>query len=202
MSNPNFHPALAPVSGSYFEPGKLPRFMTCAELSKKLESRGLFLKPAKIQELCEAGKLPCFYFGEDRFNPLFHWDNVQHFISEGMLSHQRGQPLKIDVVVPPGNSSVPQNVPGALSAMEGLYEFKDPTVPCVYFLCDGGEITYVGKTINLPSRILSHREEKKFQQCFFILVPRSELDSVESQFIKLFQPRDNKAGIKRPGSAS
>ena len=63
----------------------------------------------------------------------------------------------------------------------------------IYFLIDGEEVVYIGQSINPLSRIGDHLRNKdgKFDRCFFIPVPRSILDLMESNFIKALSPKLN-----------
>jgi hypothetical protein len=91
--------------------------------------------------------------------------------------------------------------PTKLQNVPGLQEF--PFVfpqPCVYFLCLGSEIVYIGSSQNLFSRLPIHffggfalQDKKNFDSVFFIEIDadRFDLQEVESAFIRRFKPRLN-----------
>ena len=71
--------------------------------------------------------------------------------------------------------------------------------PGVYFLCQGDEVVYVGQSVSVPDRVMSHIREsrrpagKMFDplRIFYLPVPESELLRVESEFIARLRPRYN-----------
>lgn len=60
----------------------------------------------------------------------------------------------------------------------------------VYFLLDGLEVVYVGKTINNLSRPLSHRD-KKYDSINLIYCPKEKLVETEDFFIQKYKPKYN-----------
>ena len=74
----------------------------------------------------------------------------------------------------------------------------------VYFLWDGTELVYIGKSENVPKRIAEHMcaGRKRFTSvtCLRAVSQRSaaaigEIDSIESCYINLYRPRYNKGGL-------
>jgi excinuclease UvrABC nuclease subunit len=65
----------------------------------------------------------------------------------------------------------------------------------VYFLCDADEVVYVGQSVAVLSRIMTHVMErnKRFDpdRIFFLPVPQSELLRAEGEFIRLLKPKYN-----------
>ena len=61
----------------------------------------------------------------------------------------------------------------------------------VYFLINGSEIVYVGKTTMGISRVLSHCGTKEFDSYFTIDCDHEKLDETESNYIYKFEPRYN-----------
>ena len=92
-------------------------------------------------------------------------------------------------------------VPPALAGVDGLHQavFRVER-PCVYFLCLGDEVRYVGQTVCLQARLEDHRYVKEFDRVFFVDVPEASLNAVERRHIQALQPPDNDAG-KGQGSA-
>ena len=67
------------------------------------------------------------------------------------------------------------------------------TVPCVYFLMDGEECVYVGKTVSLPSRIYDHiKSEKKFESVYYLEISETEYEYIEGVIISSLKPKYNK----------
>ena len=72
--------------------------------------------------------------------------------------------------------------------------------PCgIYFLVSGDEIAYVGQSKYIKSRVSTHAIEKagKFDRVAFIEVDCALLDSVESRFIQIFNPRLNSNNLPK-----
>jgi hypothetical protein len=64
----------------------------------------------------------------------------------------------------------------------------------VYFLCRHDMVQYVGKTINVLSRLSQHMKEKDFDTVFFLPVWADEkmLEDIEFRFIDFFDPPLNR----------
>jgi excinuclease UvrABC nuclease subunit len=60
----------------------------------------------------------------------------------------------------------------------------------VYFLCYADTVVYVGQSINVISRLMTHitSDEKQFDSAFYIPVPEHQLASVELAFIRSLAP--------------
>jgi excinuclease UvrABC nuclease subunit len=86
---------------------------------------------------------------------------------------------------------VPLCLPPALAAISHLRELDLDSFCGVYFLCDGDEVVYVGKSLVAFSRALSHRKTKEFDRVFFLRTPESDLLAIERQFIESLKPRLN-----------
>lgn len=70
----------------------------------------------------------------------------------------------------------------------------------VYFLFAGGELVYVGQSVNVFVRLAAHMREKDFDRWSYVLCGRDELDTLETRFIKAFRPPLNIARVPRsPG---
>jgi predicted DNA-binding transcriptional regulator AlpA len=74
---------------------------------------------------------------------------------------------------------------------------------CVYFLVNFGTVVYVGKSTNLALRLHVHRRgtkaepAKEFNRVLYLPVEPSMLDAAELYYIRLFEPKHNKAGIEK-----
>jgi hypothetical protein len=84
-------------------------------------------------------------------------------------------------------------VPPELSMVKPLYKLPMAnlnTPPGVYFLCNEGKIIYIGKAVNVGSRLLEHKRnpEKVFDIVFFISCHLDQLLRIECACIKFFKP--------------
>ena len=62
----------------------------------------------------------------------------------------------------------------------------------VYFLLDGEEIVYVGKSINYHQRLKAHSKNKKFDSYYLLKCKNEkEMDILEFDFIVKFEPKYN-----------
>lgn len=60
--------------------------------------------------------------------------------------------------------------------------------PCIYFLFLNGELVYIGKTINLQTRLVTHLRDKVFDSYRYIECPQDRLNHYELRWIKRFKP--------------
>lgn len=71
---------------------------------------------------------------------------------------------------------------------------KMPEITCgIYFLRNGFEIVYVGQSVNVVSRVATHRAEgiKEFDSWHVLPCEREELDELEAEFIQMMKPKYN-----------
>jgi prophage regulatory protein len=63
----------------------------------------------------------------------------------------------------------------------------------IYFLIDGDQIVYIGKSINVFARIAEHQRnnEKKFDTFTYIQIPIDQLDEFEVEYINAYKPKYN-----------
>jgi len=72
---------------------------------------------------------------------------------------------------------------------------KIPRVCGVYFLIKECEIVYVGKSINVHNRLGSHLCDKDFDKINIIECGLTQLNRLESLYIKRFKPKYNILGV-------
>lgn len=66
----------------------------------------------------------------------------------------------------------------------------------VYFLIDGDEIVYIGRSGMLRTRLFDHMRTKKFTNVFFIACDDEDgMALIENKYIAHFKPVMNKAGV-------
>lgn len=68
----------------------------------------------------------------------------------------------------------------------------------IYFLMNGDELVYIGKTTKLADRLTSHNgdtmNKKEFDSIFFLPIEKNwELDVLERCYIEMYKPKYNKA---------
>jgi len=164
----------------------------CAKLPKGLKD---FISPSRLVELAEQGFAPCVKV-DIHPEPVFELRAIRDWIKVNMIHHYKGSPLPpncIQVITNNPRSLVPTDLPyGIQPLFECLKEYPlGYFPPCVYFLVRDKLIVYVGQTTSLPTRIERHREDKDFNYVFYMHVPKTRLDAVESAFIKYFKPEYN-----------
>lgn len=62
----------------------------------------------------------------------------------------------------------------------------------VYFLIDGSEVVYVGKSVRAASRISHHLDRMKFDRVLLMPCPPEKMIGVERRWINLLKPKHNK----------
>jgi hypothetical protein len=74
--------------------------------------------------------------------------------------------------------------------MEGLRDATPLLEICsgIYFLCQYGQLVYIGQSVQLASRISTHRAHKEFDRIFFLPWPRFDLNRIETALIKILRP--------------
>jgi excinuclease UvrABC nuclease subunit len=72
-----------------------------------------------------------------------------------------------------------------------------PHFSCVYFLWDGDELVYVGKSTNGLSRVYAH-VDKVFTEVSYQVVDPSYIDILEQTYIKVYKPKYNKILYDKP----
>jgi excinuclease UvrABC nuclease subunit len=71
--------------------------------------------------------------------------------------------------------------------------FPNPADTGIYFLIDGGVVTYIGKSENVAARITEHAKKGRPFDKFFMIHCRSEdLNALEAEYIRAYNPSGNK----------
>jgi hypothetical protein len=91
--------------------------------------------------------------------------------------------------------SIPKGLESARHSLK-LYN-EESFGPCVYFLCKGIQIVYVGQAINIATRINTHRRNRiiPFDRIFYFRVPKEEMINIEKEMIKKFSPSFNEEAL-------
>jgi hypothetical protein len=155
-----------------------------------------------INDLARDGFMPHYRVkGVDQ--PLFHAQESKDWIIANLIERVEGRkllPPVLKVVLEP-LAAAPMCLPPALAAISGLKELDLDGFCGIYFLCLGSEVVYVGQSIVVPSRVLSHRKEKECDRALFLRTPESDLNEVERRFIELLNPKLNKAFSNQYGES-
>ncbi len=61
----------------------------------------------------------------------------------------------------------------------------------IYFLKQGDEIIYIGKSVDVNRRVLEHRLSMKFDNYEFERIAIGNLNAVEKFYVTKFQPKHN-----------
>jgi hypothetical protein len=88
----------------------------------------------------------------------------------------------------PAKDSLPREI---AQLGESLRELKGPPQPCVYFLIAESAVVYVGQSVNLSARVLSHIKGKHFDRVVYLPTSKAELGAVELKFIRALRPKYN-----------
>ena len=75
------------------------------------------------------------------------------------------------------------------SIVDAATQWVPPTG--IYFLIKEKKIVYIGQSINIFTRIMTHAKYKKFDSYSYILCDESILDKLESLYIHVYQPELN-----------
>ena len=74
-----------------------------------------------------------------------------------------------------------------------IFSIKERAIPGIYFLCEKGQVAYVGQSANIKQRVRIHKshKEKSFDSVYAIRIPLDELNTMETAFIALLRPKYN-----------
>lgn len=151
----------------------------------------------------------CQYFGKNKVYSKVFYSEKERNDFKNWLSSQRGYTnIKFLKKLVESNNTLKQNELEIkienLTKKQGLTEYllsnKNDVVfyKFIYCLIKGKEVVYVGKTINIQSRILTHKkDENKDFDSFSIIsklpndISDAELLKLEEKYIKLLKPKLN-----------
>jgi len=174
------------LHGKIFSQITLPKLISLTEASQET-----MVASGRLLELCESGFAP--HLTIDKGPPLFFKKDILRWVKENLIHIEGGKALGEIIAVAPEAHPKTSSLPKALRTMEHqLYEWTHiEGVSCVYFLCNKGEVVYIGKTTSLGIRLASHIFNKEFTKTFYIKVPKSELSKTELAFIRILRPKYN-----------
>lgn len=153
---------------------------------------------ARLLELAEAGYAP--HYRIDGGPPMFGSGEISRWCRANLLDHVEGRDLPRELRINyfwTGADVQDEILPTAIKPMLGSLRLLPGATtacqPCVYFLCLDDEVVYVGQSVQLVSRVQSHRGDgKKFDRVVYLPTPEARLDDVEKAFIVALRPRLNR----------
>lgn len=154
-----------------------------------------YIEPGKLKDLALKGFVPCLI--HESGVPVFKKTEVVDWIEKNLYVYSKGKQLTpIVKIYPHEDRPCIKDIPEEISGISELKECQFQIISsCIYFLCDGKKILYVGQSKNLYSRLSQHIEgEKRFNRVLYFYVQPNELDSVELKLIKALKPPLNIAG--------
>jgi hypothetical protein len=167
-------------------------------------ARSIGISGIRLMELALAEIAPHHHI--DNGPPVFIKDELRAWAKDNLYLNHSGERIPSRVTVVSVTENKPpeyRDVPTAIRLMWshlGCYKLETHA-PCVYFLCAGDEVIYVGQSITLAGRISTHMCEavKNFDRVFFLPVDPVDLDDVERALIKALRPVENKQQIAKTG---
>lgn len=168
-------------------PEKFPtRLQTARDIS---ESCGL--SESRLLDLATGEQCPHYRIDGQ---PFFRRPEVHEWLLKTKRIERHEGNLELEVIVAPPFADAPiLAIPESIRFVRGLKEVCSRDISGIYFLCRREAVIYVGQSVNVSSRIATHANEgtKDFDRCFFLPVPRSQLDYVEAIFIEALEPPCN-----------
>ncbi len=152
----------------------------------------------RLLELVEAQLLPHY---EVDGEIMLDWNEVKAWIEKHMIWRCPGIPLpnayKVEIVTELKTFNDEPEFPPALEHLKPHLV----SLPCrsakhanksgVYFLAHENEIVYVGQSIRVANRVGSHMGIKEFDWAYYLRCPKSDLDFVEGEMIRILEPKLN-----------
>ncbi|MBI2628952.1 hypothetical protein HYW74_02625 [Candidatus Pacearchaeota archaeon] len=154
-------------------------------------AKHLGLDPKKIREWAFTGYAPCIISTDGE--PLFKKGEFLRLAEKNVYRRSDGRNLPFHITLYSNKDrDYHSPIPKTLRGINNLMEFEEIVFPsCIYFLVKNDEVIYVGQTIELPSRLASHRQDKLYDRVFYLPVPESDLNRVEKEFIITLKPKLN-----------
>ena len=168
------------------------KYRTAQEASEALKH----VTAERLVELAQAGFAPHYYI--DDTGPLFRMQELRDWFERNRVRACKGMtmPTRLDIVAPETFRPA-MTAPQSISHIEGLRHI-DPAYlwqPGVYFLCDETKVLYVGQSVNVQSRVMTHvrdgRKQFDHTRIFYFPVPESELRQIEAELIRMLRPKYN-----------
>lgn len=173
-----------------------------ANLNYKLTAREVceripVMSEEDLTDYAEAGYAPCVL--HTKTGALyFSLAEIKEWLARHFTLRRGGMPpANYFTVSYLSDKQLPEHVPEPLMGISELRTYSAGVFPpCIYFLTLKQVVVYVGQTIQLPARVISHLgdKSKNFDSVFYIPVPRHRLTEVELAFINALMPPLNYNG--------
>lgn len=166
--------------------------------SNELSNRQLkyFNSSSELDILAERGLIKHYKLInpiDDKVVYLFDINDIEEFVYNKMI--MRSEPIQTSFILFDELNTMPtKDLPNELRSYYNdvyelpLHELYAP--PGVYFLYDNDNLVYIGQSVHIKLRIITHMREnkKKFNKCFFIKVSKEKLFEVETTLINKYKP--------------
>ena len=94
-----------------------------------------------------------------------------------------------------GSPPPPSSLPGGVVAKRGQDPNTVQPLIGVYLLLLRGRVVYIGSSLNMPTRVATHRTNgRPFDQVFYIATKANERDALERVLIRAINPPQNRHG--------
>jgi len=168
-------------------------------LSAEQAAASVGIPVARLLELAEAGYAP--HYRVDGGPPAFGAAELSRWCRANLVDRIDGRDLPRELRLNyfwTGADVEEALLPSAIKPMFGALRLLPGATsadqPCVYFLCLGDEVVYVGQTVQLAGRVYQHRTARKeFDRVVYLPVTAADIDEVERSFIVALRPRMNRA---------
>ena len=131
------------------------------------------IEEQRLLDLADAQLAP--HWRIDGGPPQFVTSELREWAGPELLKRYDGRsiPTSLIIVYEAGTAN-PHAVPRALQDMEGLRDVTELSQlrSGIYFLCELGQVVYVGQSVSVGSRVSSHRNDKDFDRILFLPWPR------------------------------
>jgi hypothetical protein len=176
--------------------GNMPKDWPIGLKSVEEAAQALAIDPARLIGLADGGFAP--HYRVDGGGPLFRISELKAWAAQNMLQRWIGRGIPEPVVLVAPRVLDFSKVPECLRMIANLCDVSEFPRSGIYFLCHEGRLLYVGKSVNVSARIISHREHHQFDRAFFLPWPSDDLDRIEQAFIRHLVPPLNGKIYKRP----
>lgn len=158
------------------------------------------ITPEEIEDLSRNGMCPHYRLVnplKDKVVYLYNPNEVHEWVNKELLKYfpYKFEPVltifQYNQTISAEDTQIP---PPELAAVRNLLRLPISstcmTPPGIYFLCREGKVVYVGQSVNVLGRVMTHVSEgqKEFESAFFIPVAEQHLDKIEQAFMKTFRP--------------
>ena len=164
---------------------KWPALKTAAEAAAAIG-----IDEQRLLDLADAQLAP--HWRVDGGPPQFVFTELRNWAQQELLQRYDGKAIPTDfTIVFEGGKTNPHSIPRGIQDLEGLRDVTEllQLRSGIYFLCEQGQVVYIGQSVRLGSRVNTHRSDgKDFDRIFFLPWPRFDLNRLEAALIKILHP--------------